>query len=69
MHHPKLLIVGCGAVVDNLYLPALRQLGWTPIGFVEPNRAKKDQLHAIFPNAELKSSLDEIESAFESYNG
>ena len=34
---PRLAIIGCGAVVEQYHIPALRRLGWKPVLLVDPD--------------------------------
>jgi predicted dehydrogenase len=42
MNYPRLALIGCGAVVEQFHLPALKKVGWKPSFFIDPNldRAK-----------------------------
>ena len=54
---PKLLILGGGAVVRELYLPALQRLGWTDrVLIVEPSQDSVNALVEKYPGARLRVS-------------
>jgi nucleoside-diphosphate-sugar epimerase/predicted dehydrogenase len=54
---PKLLILGGGAVVRELYLPALQRLGWTDrVLIVEPSQESVNALVAKYPDIQLRVS-------------
>ena len=54
---PKLLILGGGAVVRELYLPALQRLGWTDrMLIVEPSQKSVYALVEKYPGTRLRVS-------------
>jgi nucleoside-diphosphate-sugar epimerase/predicted dehydrogenase len=54
---PKLLILGGGAVVRELYLPALQRLGWIDrVVIVEPLQESVNILQQRYPNARVRVS-------------
>ena len=65
---PRLAIIGCGAVVEQYHLPALRRLGWQPALLVDPDVARVRGLTRNLHRAKVsefleQTHLDEIDAA------
>ena len=44
---PRIAIVGCGAVVEQRYIPALRQLGCGPTALIDPSAERRNAIATL----------------------
>lgn len=62
MHPLPIVLVGCGAVSQLFYAPALRTLEAAGVlrvtALVDPTPAARDRLHVSFPSAQAVATLD-----------
>ena len=66
-NYPRLAIIGCGAVAEKAYVPALRKIGWIPSLFVDPSRERVKLLSKLFGGvptaADCGEAVDDIDVA------
>jgi predicted dehydrogenase len=51
----RIAIVGCGAVVEQRYVPVLKQLGWTPSALIDTSAERRRSVAALFGCAPAES--------------
>ena len=59
---PRLAIVGCGAVVEQYYVPALRSLPWTPAVMVDRDLSRAELVGRGWQTAFATDHVDVIDS-------
>ena len=51
----RIAIVGCGAVVEQRYVPVLKQLGWMPTALVDTSAERRHSVAALFGSNPVES--------------
>ena len=63
-NNAKLAVIGCGAVTQNFYIPAIKSLGIKPLFFVDKNIKSAQACAKKFKGAIGVASIDEILNDF-----
>jgi len=56
--YPRLAIIGCGAVVEQFHLPALKNIGWNPVICIDPNIKQAESIAKRFKTKSDASYID-----------
>lgn len=56
--YPRLAIIGCGAVVEQFHLPALKKIGWNPVICIDPNIKQAESIAKRFKAKSDASYVD-----------
>lgn len=59
-NYPRLAIIGCGAVAEQAYVPALRRIGWMPTLLVDPNRERTKLVSKLFKGVPIAVDIGEF---------
>ncbi len=58
---PRLAIIGCGAVVEQFHMPALKKIGWYPKFCIDPNIKQAKKVSKILKSKSYASYNDVID--------